>query len=158
MTIVLLFLVADLVSFGFHLMSNRASPPYAMGYSNLYPHPPLLRNLIFFDPSHGISNSIFTPFHGISTQVNHPPMEFLTLFTSLPWNFQYYLPPSHGISSILEVFLTPPWNFQSKNASLHGIFHLEKNALPPWNFPVPQQGGGADINWNSPIRKGSYRF
>ena len=28
--------------------------------------PPLLRNLIFIDPSHGICNSIFTPFHGIS--------------------------------------------------------------------------------------------
>ena len=27
------------------------------------------------------------------TQVNHPLMEFLTLFTSLPWNFQHYLPP-----------------------------------------------------------------
>ena len=127
-----------------------------MGYSNLYPHP-LSRgadiNTLFFStlpmefPTAFLLHSMEFP-----TQVKHPPMEFQTLFTSpmefptlftpLPWNFHHFVSIFNSLLGISSAKMPPSMEFSiwKKMPSPHRIFRF-----------LDRGGGGADINWNTPI-------
>jgi hypothetical protein len=102
-----------------------------MGYSNYYPHPPLLRN----------------PFLMSILPWNF--RKFSCKIYPFPWNFLVKITLAHGISILNWAF---PWNFHLKFGPVHGIsmcklplpmefaaweiysrkFHL--TYVLPWNF------------------------
>ena len=102
-----------------------------MGYSNLYPHPPCWGTSFFSTP----------PMEFPTAFLLHS-MEFPTLFTPLPWNFQHFLSIFNPLLGISSPKMPPSMEFSiwKKMPSPHGIFRF-----------LNREGGGADINWNSPI-------
>ena len=74
-------------------------------------------------------------------------MEFPTLFTPLPWNFQHFVSifnPFLGISSP-KMLSSMEFSIWKKMSCPHGIFwFLDRR--------------GADINWNSPMIFISYSY
>ena len=69
-------------------------------------------------------------------------MEFPTLFTPLPWNFQHFVSIFNPLLGISSPKMPPSMEFSiwKKIPSPHGIFQFL------------DRGGGENIYWNSPIQ------